>query len=109
MSASNDPFRLHSFTPSIGDWCAVHAAPDAPDGADPFTLESIIGWAVIIRPDGDFEIAPVIGGEYIEIDGDALGIYQRADLARPDVRARVVETCEMIRGNARRHRGCGAP
>ena len=105
-----DSYRLHSFTPANGDWVSVHADPEAAEISDPWTVETIIGWAVMLRPDDDFEILPVIGGEYIEIDGDAIGIYPRADLSRPDVRASITELCTLMRENYRsRQRGCGAP
>jgi hypothetical protein len=101
MSNSNGEYRLHSFVPASGDWVSIHAVPEAPDGADPWTAETIIGWAAVLRPDLDFEIVPVIGGEYIEIDGDSLGVYPRGDLIRPDVRQAIEDICNKVRENHR--------
>lgn len=101
MSSSDGDYRLHSFSPAVGDWVSIHAAPDAPDGADPWTVETIIGWAAVLRPDMDFEIVPVIGGEYIEIDGDSLGVYTREETLRPHVRQAIEEICNKVRENYR--------
>ena len=101
MSSSDGDYRLHSFSPATGDWVSIHAAPDTADGETSWTEETIIGWAAVIRPDLDFEIVPVIGGEYIEIDGDSLGIYRREEVLRPHVRQAITDICNKIRDNHR--------
>ena len=91
---------LEGFSPAVGDWIAVYAYPEAPPGADPWVLEPIIGWA-IVESDEDGEgtiraIRPVIGGDVITIDGDGwLGVYRRADLNQPEVRAQLLAKCGM--------------
>jgi hypothetical protein len=103
MTTANGDYRLHSFVPASGDWVSIHAVPEAPDGAEPWAAITIIGWAAVLRPDMDFEIVPVIGGEYIEIDGDSLGVYTREETLRPHIRQAIETVATKIRENHRAH------
>ena len=114
---------LRSFRPEPSpDIVAVYVNTSAPsDAAEPWYVESVIGWAVVDVDDADTDgistvIRPVISGDTPEWeDTSYIGVYRREDLLRRHVRDRLLETCAACRMHRERallamvDRGCGVP
>lgn len=93
------PEELLDLFPVSGDWVAVFLLEPGTVGAlddDPYRVETIAAWAYLSTPAGP-GLWPVIGGECLEWTDEAIGVYRRDDLNRPDVRARIRTLCDMAR------------
>lgn len=92
--------QIESFAPAVGDWVAIFPNPDAVSGMEPWTAEPIIGWAIVATdgPDRGYatEILPVLGGAFVAVSDDWIGVYRRADLQLPDVRQVLREKCAKV-------------
>lgn len=94
------PDHIESFVAATGDWIAVFANPEAAPSAEPWIVEPIIGWAVVLSElnDGSSvgEILPVIGGEFITVSEDWIGCYRRSDLQLPQIRQALIAKCRQV-------------
>jgi hypothetical protein len=92
--------QIESFAPAVGDWVAIFPNPDALFGMEPWIAEPIIGWAVLATDGSDHsyatEILPVLGGAFVAVSDDWIGVYRRADLQLPDVRQALREKCQRM-------------